>query len=42
MPGAHAIKLVAEANDVYATIDKSVNELERAISPYIRFNKALI
>jgi hypothetical protein len=42
MPGAHAIKLVAEANDVYATIDKSVNDLERAISPYIRFNKALI
>jgi hypothetical protein len=42
MAGEHAIKLVAEANDVYAAIDKSVNELERAISPYIRFNKALI
>ena len=42
MPGEHAVKLVAEANDVYAAIEKSMNELERAISPYIRFNKALI
>jgi hypothetical protein len=42
MAGEHAIKLVAEANDVYAKIEKSVNDLERAISPYIRFNKALI
>jgi hypothetical protein len=42
MAGEQAIKLMAEANDVYAAIDKSVNELERAIAPYIQFNKALI
>jgi hypothetical protein len=42
MAGEQAVKLVAEANDVYATIEKSVNELERAIAPYIRFNKNLI
>ncbi len=42
MAGEHAIKLVAEANDVYAQIDKSVNALERVIAPYIRFNRALI
>jgi hypothetical protein len=42
MAGEQAVRLVAEANDVYAKIEKSVNDLERAIAPYIRFNKALI
>jgi hypothetical protein len=42
MAGEQAGKLMAEANDVYAAIDRSVNELERAISPYIRFNRVLI
>jgi hypothetical protein len=42
MGGERAAKLVAEANDVYAAIEKSVSALERSISPYIRFNRALI
>ncbi|HVZ71640.1 MAG TPA: hypothetical protein VHJ20_04635 [Polyangia bacterium] len=40
--GDVAVKMVAEANDVYAKIEKAMNDLERAIGPYIRFNKALI
>jgi len=42
MGGDRAAKLVAEANDVYLTIEKSITNLERAIGPYVRFNKALI
>jgi hypothetical protein len=42
MGGDRAGKLVAEANDVYLGIEKSINELEQAIGPYVRFNKALI
>jgi len=42
MGGDRGAKLVAEANDVYVSIEKSINQLEQALGPYIRFNKALI
>jgi hypothetical protein len=42
LPGEHAVRLIAEANDTYGSIEKAMSDLERAISPYIRFNKALI
>ncbi|HVU52145.1 MAG TPA: hypothetical protein VHL80_15715 [Polyangia bacterium] len=42
MRGEVAVKMVAEANDSYAAIEKSVDELECAIAPYIRFRKELI
>ncbi|HVX96861.1 MAG TPA: hypothetical protein VHK47_18235 [Polyangia bacterium] len=42
VPGEMAVRMVAEANDTYAKIEKAVDELERVIAPYIRFSRALI
>jgi hypothetical protein len=42
LPGDQAVRMVASANDAYAAIERSMADLERAIAPYIRFNKALI
>ena len=42
MGGERAAKLIAEGNDFYMGIEKSINDLERTIGPYIRFNRALI
>jgi hypothetical protein len=40
--GEHAVRMMADGNDAFAAIEKSMSELERAIGPYIRFNKTLI
>jgi hypothetical protein len=40
--GDLAVKMVADANDAHSAIEKSMTDLERAIAPYIRFNKTLI
>ncbi len=42
MGGERGVKLIAEGNDVYKGIEKSINDLEAAIGPYIRFNRGLI
>lgn len=42
MPGEHAVRMVAASNDAFSTIEKAMGDLERAIGPYIRFNRTLI
>jgi hypothetical protein len=42
LPGDQAVRVAASSNDAYKAIEKAMVELERAIGPYIRFNKALI
>jgi hypothetical protein len=40
--GDQAVRMAADGNDAYKAIEKSMADLERAIGPYIRFNRTLI
>lgn len=40
--GDQAVRRAADGNDAYTAIEKSMTDLERAIGPYIRFNRTLI
>jgi hypothetical protein len=40
--GDQAVRMVADGNDALKSIEKAMGDLEKAIGPYIRFNRTLI